>query len=331
MITKSGFLKRNTWRSSLNLFISRTLRKEKPSLTPMEKIIKNSGLQHLAENIFLNLNYEALEECFNINSSCKEILENPLFWLKLFIRRGLSKENQKDWHRAIQLVKNTDLEKNIFSYLKRSSKNPRVVDIPCYINEDTIMEYSKMSKLNNREFGNIDYWNNIPCGCVQLSSPVISKGQGYMLMMEASSLPNLNGSTLELVNVLVSLIEDPNAIPLSPPEALFGAVSNRSESPILMAAKFGHTESVKILAPLTKNPNAPNSTGITPIFVAAMKGHIEIVKMLIPLTKNPNTANKWYAYHAYGGAYGDLPTTPLEAANINGHVEIAKLLEPFKN
>ena len=117
MITESGFLKRNTWRSSLNLFISRTLRKEKQSLTAMEKIINNSGLQHLAENIFLNLNYEALGECFNINSSCKAILENPLFWLKLFIRRGLSKENQKDWHRAIQLVKNTDLEKNIsFSF-----------------------------------------------------------------------------------------------------------------------------------------------------------------------------------------------------------------------
>ena len=142
----------------------------------MEKIINNSGLQHLAENIFLNLNYEALGECFNINSSCKEILENPLFWLKLFIRRGLSKENQKDWHRAIQLVKNTDLEKNIFLYLKRSSKNPRVVDIPCYINEDTIMEFSKMSKLNDTDFGKFDYWKYIPLGCIQLSSPVISKG-----------------------------------------------------------------------------------------------------------------------------------------------------------
>ena len=171
----------------LNLFTIRTLRKERRSLTVMEKIVNTSGLQHLAENIFLNLNYELLKECFKINSSCREILENPLFWLKLFIQRGLSKENQKDWHRAIQLVKNTDLEKNISSYLKRSSKNPRVVDIPCYINEDTIMEYSKMPKLNNTEFRNIYYWHNIPCGCIQLSSPVISKGQGCILMMKAAS------------------------------------------------------------------------------------------------------------------------------------------------
>ena len=192
LITGSGFLKRNNWRSSwghyvLNLFTIRTLRKERRSLTVMEKIVNTSGLQHLAENIFLNLNYELLKECFNINSSCRKILENPFFWLKLYIQGGLSNENQKDWHRAIQLVKNTDLEKNISSYLKRSSKNPRVVDIPCYINEDTIMEYSKMPKLNNTEFRNIHYWNDIPHGCIQLSSPVISKGQGCSLMMKAAS------------------------------------------------------------------------------------------------------------------------------------------------
>ena len=152
----------------------------------MEKIINTPGFQHLAEKMFLNLNYEDLKTCQLINQSANEILENPMFWIKKIIQRGLSKENQKDWHRAIQLVKNTDLEKNISSYLKRSSKNPRVVDIPCYINEDTIMEYSKMPKLNNTEFRNIHYWNDIPHGCIQLSSPVISKGQGCILMMKVA-------------------------------------------------------------------------------------------------------------------------------------------------
>ena len=137
----------------------------------MEKIINNSGFQHLAENIFLNLNYEALEECSNINQSCKEILENPLFWLKLFTQRGLSKKNQKDWTRAIQLVKNTDLEKKISSYLKRSSKNQRVIDIPCYINKDTIRKFRKMSKLNIKKIKKLAYWKKIPHGCIQLLTP----------------------------------------------------------------------------------------------------------------------------------------------------------------
>ena len=59
-------------------------------------------------------------------------------------------------------------------------------------------------------------------------------------------------------------------------------------TPIYMAAENGHTEIVKILAPLTDNPNAPDEDGWTPIHRAADNGHIEIVKILVPLTENPN-------------------------------------------
>ena len=55
-----------------------------------------------------------------------------------------------------------------------------------------------------------------------------------------------------------------------------------------MAAENGHTEIVKILAPLTDNPNAPDENGRTPIHWAAYYGHTEIVKILAPLTDNPN-------------------------------------------
>ena len=55
-----------------------------------------------------------------------------------------------------------------------------------------------------------------------------------------------------------------------------------------MAALYGHTEIVKILAPLTNSPIAPNKYGFTPISAAAQRGHTEIVKILAPLTDNPN-------------------------------------------
>ena len=35
----------------------------------MEKIINNPGLQHLAENVFLNLNYADLKKCQLINQA----------------------------------------------------------------------------------------------------------------------------------------------------------------------------------------------------------------------------------------------------------------------
>ena len=65
----------------------------------MENIITNPGLQHIAENIFLNLDVEHLQMCGRINQSCKEILDNAMFWLRQFV--GLSKENQEDWLKSV--------------------------------------------------------------------------------------------------------------------------------------------------------------------------------------------------------------------------------------
>ena len=69
-----------------------------------ESIFNNPGLQHIAENIFGNVNYEDLEVCRSVNQSCKNILDEPIFWLKKFIRRGLSMKDQLDWTKAIQLT-----------------------------------------------------------------------------------------------------------------------------------------------------------------------------------------------------------------------------------
>ena len=148
----------------------------------MENILNNRGLPHLVENIFLNLSYEDLEACQLINQSAKEILENPLFWVKKLIQRGLSCENQKQWMKGIpSLVKNSEKEKHILSYLKWNLKNGGVFDVPFYTS---------------------------------------------------------------------SVVQDDFK------EQLERAVSN------------GITEVVKILAPLTDNPNSPNNEGKTPIIVA---------------------------------------------------------------
>ena len=71
----------------------------------MDKIVSNPGFQHLAEKVFRNLDIEDLKLCAEINQSCKQILENPRFWLKTF--RGLSKENLKEWIKVIKQVKNS--------------------------------------------------------------------------------------------------------------------------------------------------------------------------------------------------------------------------------
>ena len=86
----------------------------------MEEIISNPGLQHLAEKVFCNLDVEDLRICEQINQSCKQILKNPMFWLRKF--RYLSQESQKDWIKIIQSMTSSDCEKIIIPYMQRSLK-----------------------------------------------------------------------------------------------------------------------------------------------------------------------------------------------------------------
>ena len=74
-------------------------------------------------------------------------------------------------------------------------------------------------------------------------------------------------------------------------------------------------EMVKILAPLTENPNMMKSSGtLTPIHLAACNGHIEIVKILAPLIYTTNSSNAF---------------TTIHLAERSGHSEIVKFLTQF--
>ena len=78
----------------------------------MENIAKNPGLLHIAEKIFLQLNYEDLMAFrLVVDQSCKASLDKlmtVMFWFKKWIQRGLSKKNQSDWKRAIHWTRNLE-------------------------------------------------------------------------------------------------------------------------------------------------------------------------------------------------------------------------------
>ena len=207
----------------------------------MESIINNPGLQHLAERIFLNLDTEHLNICRLINQSCKQILENPFFWLKKF--KNLSKENQKDWIKILKEVKNSEKINAIISYMQWNLKK-ETVDLQCY------------------------------------TSPVVQDDLRKMIRESCEKHESSDENT-EIVKILAPLTYNPNA------------PNKYGETPIYWAARFGHTEIVKILCPLTDNPNAPRCDGYTPIHGATYFGHTEIVKILAPLTDNPNAPNKY--------------------------------------
>ena len=281
----------------------------------MENFINNPGLQHIAENVFLNLNHENLEKCRLVNEYWKNILDNPMFWIKKFIRRGgLSKKNQIDWMAAIQITSNSDLEANILRYLKQSSKNERVVDIPCYINKVSLRKYSKRIKIM-KDKSNDFLWQHIRqiffdgnVTLLQIMVMLISNFEDINQRIHDAIICLIQLKNVEMIKILAPLADNPNA-PNEP-----------GMTPIHFAASWlsGQSDIVQILAPLTENPNAPNKVGTTPIHYASyLSGNSDIVQILAPLTENPN-------------APMNDGETPIEMAKIRGLSEIVRILESYE-
>ena len=269
-----------------------------PSQGALGTLINNPGLHHVAEEIFWNLNFKALENCQQINQSSNEILKNPLFWMKKLVRRGgISKENEEEWMKALKLAKNSNKEEHVVLYLKWKLKNKKVVDLPCFTNPTVQDDFKEQ------------IWKSCRCK-PNISSSTLKKHFEIIKILapltENSNAPNEQGQTpihwaayqgyTEIVKILAPLTDNPNA------------PDKDGYTPIQYAAFFGHTEIFKILEPLTDNPNAPNKNGCNPIYLAAKEGHTEIVKLLAPSI----------------GHFNDL-------IKIAKNEEIRRILESFKN
>ena len=229
----------------------------------MEKIINNPGLQHLSEKIFWNLSYQDLQKCHTINQSCKEILESAMFWLKIFIRRGMSEQNQLDWSKAIQISKNTHMEKHVLNYLSKCTKNVRVVDLPCYMEED----FLKKPLIDIENF------------LLSFHNKELQKSMQFALFKDLNlSVRNRNVKAVKFLAPFIKLSYRCDG-------------SREPNHPLLVAVKNASTEIVSILAPLAENINVLDKNGCTPIFVATQNGFTEILKILVPLTDNPKIPN----------------------------------------
>ena len=185
-------------------------------------ILNNPGLQHLAENIFLNLEFEHLQMCQLLNQSSKQILDgpmfqDPMFWLKQF--KGLSPENQNDWAnvmpRMVQLHNSTFQRKcAIISYLRWNLKKAgNMVDhLPCFTNTDVQIDFSKKISdiFEKRESSDEDMEN------LKILVPLIGMGNNIQIAHNFGKLKRLQilkirkksefcGKDLEIVKILAPL------------------------------------------------------------------------------------------------------------------------------
>ena len=112
----------------------------------MDEIFTDRRYQPVIKNIFVNyLDHEDLLRCQLINQNCKIVLDSPFFWLKKLALRGLSKEDEKNWIKAIQMTEKIAIRasENITIYLRNMCKRKTYVDIPCFIVEDSVKKFSE--------------------------------------------------------------------------------------------------------------------------------------------------------------------------------------------
>ena len=261
----------------------------------METIFSNPGLQHLAEKVFWDLDVEDLKICAKINSSCKMILQNPIFSLNKF--QHLSNDNRKDWIKALQSVKHSDKGIAIISYLQWNFKKNASLNLPCYTNATVQDEFRrKIWESCEKEKSSDEDTEIVKILAPLTDNPNDPAEDGDTPIYWAAC----NGHT-EIIKILITFTDNPNT------------PDNDGWTPIYWSALNGHTEVTKILAPLTVNPDAPDKFGTTPISWAARIGYTEIIKILAPLSENLNSPNKF-------------GKSPLYWAVQNRHTEIVKIL-----
>ena len=96
----------------------------------MDQITKNTGLQHIAEEIFKHLEKENLINCGIVNQSWKEILVGPLFLMKRIDNSNIPADIKKNWKMLIkELEKVENLDQTEFDFIlenifEMKPKNP---------------------------------------------------------------------------------------------------------------------------------------------------------------------------------------------------------------
>ena len=105
----------------------------------MENLTNAPGLQHVAEEIFLNLKSADLEKCIHVNESWRSIIMKPSFWFRKCAQVEEFLENHKNaiaWAKTFKMTNQTIFEENLTHHLKdicRDLENTNLIQQHQYI------------------------------------------------------------------------------------------------------------------------------------------------------------------------------------------------------
>ena len=288
-------------------------------ISPIDGIIQNQGFQHLTEKILLNLPVKDLISLLSMNKTLKQILEDPMFWIKKWTLKGLSKKNKDDWMKAIQLTKTTKLAGIIILYIKKVLHRNRIVDMPCHIDEKTVEKFSNFTDENafqnyfeevfEQEFHQRleGYNKKIDAGNIQIciamvKNPNAAVKEEYAPIHIAIDDPNCNN----IVLILAPFIGNANA-----------KINGYYWSPIQYAIGYGCTETIKLLAPFCNDYNHDEGSLL---HFAVQLLNVNSVKILASFKKTLINARDIFG------------RTPIELATriLGSNHEIVQILKTFQ-
>ena len=246
----------------------------------MDQIIENPGFQHLTEKILLNLPLKDSIHLKLVNKSLKDILDDPMFWIKKWILKGLSKKNKDDWIKAIELMENTKLIRIIILYIKKVIHRDCIVDMPCHIDEKTVEKFSKFD--NETAFQKYfeeaieDQFSikRFDAGSIQICIALVRNPNVVI-----GSINAICNSCNDIVKVMAPFIGNAN-VQLQADDVM-------DLSPIQYAMVVKNTESINLLAHFCDDYNYKFHNGMNLIHFGVILGNVEAIKILAPFLKNP--------------------------------------------
>lgn len=160
-------------------------------------------------------------------------------------------------------------------------------------------EWDKMKLEDFRNWLDAKKWlNEGPAPRSALSPEITSDGRGEGSLHEAA----LNGK-----------LEKAKALLKANPDLVFSHESYASQTPLHLAAEYGHKDVAELLLANKADVEAKAYGGLTPLFNAVLGGHKDLVELLV-VNKADVNVNE------------DAGRTPLHVAAENGYTEIAAFL-----
>ena len=323
----------------------------------MDAITNIPGLQHISEDIFKLLDKKSLMNCGLINSSWKNILNQPSFWLMKMKREEIPEEVQISWKMLAQEVNDEQiLNEFVLILTKLVKSNPKKIKqgfalfqryfFTMFDHKDKSLPHASMVKpleivVELKEANKypdcmkfiLEHIDSNSKVDVKMSGKIFRGGEHLFTNLTPIQLAALYGQT-ESVEMLKLKYDCANV------------KDHDNKSLITLAAFKDHLETIKVLANFNDTPNAPDAFGNTPMMVAASRGHFDIVHFLQEHTDNPfapnNNGNNSIHIAALEGqlevlkylvgltdtplAPNNFGITPIHYAALNGHVECLKFL-----